>query len=238
MRSIGDLVLTHGQTVSAVGWLDGPADDRVLCVSPSWRDDRRVRVQGGFVPVSRPAAEADALLAEHHGFVRVEGTWQDGAVSDARVAERLETNQPAAPRSAAVVIQPAPHEQSALSALLKAGNIAWYRKVRLPDSTRVLRLGTSDLKATEAALTAHGLKDVRLIAVAWTAEDVDTARTCLSSHSEKWHVTAIGGGGVAADADLPGFSAEVLYAEPEFAAWADALPPGLLEATVLIRPGD
>ncbi|HEY0617149.1 MAG TPA: hypothetical protein VGD15_06165 [Kribbella sp.] len=221
-----------------MGWLDGPAADRVLCVSPSWRGDHRIRVQGGFVAVSPPAAEADALLADHHGFVRLEGTWQDGTVSDARVAERLKTNQPASPRSAAVIIEPTLQEQSALWALLKAGNIAWYRKVRLPDSTPVLRVGSSDLKATEAALAVHGLKDIRLIEVAWTAEDVDSARTYLISHREKWHVIAVGGGGggSAADADLPGFSAEVLYVEPDFAAWADALPPGLLEATVLIRP--
>jgi hypothetical protein len=223
--------------VSAVGWLDGPADDRVLCVSPSWRDDRRVKVKGGFVSVSPPAAEADALLTDRdHGFVKVQGIWQDGSVSDARVVEHLETNQATTTTSAAVVIPPAPPEEKVLAGLLKAGIIAWYRAVQLTDATRVLRVGTSDLEATEAALNAHGLEDAQLVEVAWSAEDVETARGQLISQRERWHVTATGGGGVAADADLPGFSAEVLYVEPDFAAWADSLPLGLLEATVLIRP--
>ncbi|WP_432877144.1 hypothetical protein ACQPYH_28135 [Kribbella sp. CA-245084] len=236
MRSLSELVLAQGQTVSAVGWLDGPTDDRVLCVSPSWRDDRRVRVQGGFVSVSPPPAEADALRSAPHEFVRVDGTWQDGAVADARIVEHLATNQPVSARSAAVVVQPTQQQQRVLSDLLKAGVVVWYRAVRRADGTRVLRVGTADPLATESMLTAKGLKGAHVVEVAWTAEDVEAARADLNRHAETWHIAATGGGGVAADADLPGFSAEVLYVESDFAAWADALPQGLLEATVLIQP--
>jgi hypothetical protein len=240
MRSLGELVLVEGREVSAVGWIDETADDQVLCVSPSWRDDRRVRVKNGYVRVSSPAAEADALLSDRrHGFVRVKGIWQDGSLTEARVVERLETNQPATMQSSTeVVISPAPEEQRSLSALLKTGTIAWYRAVRLVDGGRVLRVGAPDLEAAQAALGGHGLTDVELIEVAWTSEDVETARTQLNSQSERWHVAATGGGGVATAAELPGFSAEVLYVEADFATWAGALPPGMLAATVLIKPAD
>src|SRR4051794_31392896 len=85
MASLVDLVLSDGETVEAVGWLDGSSNLRSLQVSPTWRPDRRTPVKGGSVDVYL-LGDPTASIVDEATRVRVVGEWRDSAIHNARLA--------------------------------------------------------------------------------------------------------------------------------------------------------
>lgn len=242
MLSLADLVLSDGEAVEAVGWLGGLSTPRSLQVSPSWRRDRPAPVQGGSIDVYF-SDDAEASDVDEAALVRVVGEWGDDAIHRARLAlgRPLEDvggkggRTPEGPPGSHLT-SPSSAENAVLERLLTAGDISWQLVYGYPDGRRAVRVGSDRRAAIQDELTMAFPGGVEFSETLWSKAELTNALGTLSEHRDAWHVVATGGG-FRGDADgVFGISVEVLHVDPDFAAWADALPPDLLDVTALVRP--
>src|SRR3954451_9141353 len=241
MASLVDLVLSDGEEVEAVGWLDGSSTPRLLQVSPSWRPERRRPVKGGSVEVYLLGGSA-ASFVDEAARVRVVGEWREPAIHNAHSepvkagsASDVGGRTPEGP-SGSQLTSPLPAESAVLERLLAAGETSWHRVYAYADGRRTARIGTDRRLAIQNELTDTFPDGVEFTDTVWSQADLIGALDSLAAHQDVWHVVAGGGGFRADTGGVFGLSAEVMHVHPDFAAWADALPTGLLDVTVLVRP--
>jgi hypothetical protein len=242
MNSLTDLVLSDHESVEAVGWLGGSSTPRSLQVSPSWRRDRQIQVAGGSVDVY-PADDAVDLTIDETAVVRVVGEWRGNAIHKAHFVAASEADSvdkdggrtPDGPPGSRMTI-PTPSENDVLGRLLTAGDISWHRVYDYPDGRRTVRVGSDRRGAVQSELSENFPDGVEITDCLWSGSDLTNALSVLAEHHKSWHIIATGGGFRRATDGVFGIAVEVLHVQPDFARWADSLPAGLLDVTVLVRP--
>jgi hypothetical protein len=242
MVGLAELVLSNNEEVAAVGWLSGRSTPRSLQVSPSWRRDREIRVQGGSIDVYL-SDESTAPDVDDPTLVRVVGAWRDDAIHLALV-ELVDPSQPFDDGGGSIpagppgteLTAPSPSEEATLERLLAAGDIIWHRVYSDPDGRRTVRVASDRRTAIQSDLAAAFPAGVEITDSRWSQADLVEVHRTLAEHRKDWRVTATGGGFQSKTDGVFGAAVEVLHLHPALAAWADTLPTGLLKITVLVQP--
>lgn len=247
LANLRSLILNDGAIIEAVGWPEKDDGQQVLQISPHWRSDRQIRVEGARIRLHLNGEVNQALFDRAVAGIeriQVQGTWRDGAVVDALLQQppddfgRDDTTRRVPPVGPAGTVSTAPteSESAALAHLLETGVVIWHRTYLTPDSRRLVQVGSANPAAVRDSLSAVFPGGVEVVETPWTQSALMGALSVLAGHRREWNVVATGGGFEANGSGRFGATVSVLHVHPDLARWAESLPAGMLEIRTLIRP--